>query len=810
MRGKGGRLKDSPYCYIKSCLVCREVDRKREELRVMVGERYRDLIEAADTIHQMRSCTRSVMASLTEMQTACSSLQREESQVEGGDWSEVRRANTAHLGVAASVKLLTVLPEQIWSAGEAGEWSSAAQLYLLAQHLHTGLQADQGCGVSPQLVSHCYPVIQRQWDVLQQLYSSLLSSSHTQLAARDLTGHRALDSLVAVMLLTASSQTEGLRRTLEVRLTGLRSLVAGCRTESAITGLSSLASYVQATVLSLETCLVTGALPARLSSLAASQHTTLSVIPAYSLGPTAKYLPQPIQQFKPKISEAQLASIEENVLKESMRSWLDNVVEVAGGEIRAMLQFVSTVESLKKVEEAVLEILGEATLAWAGGVSVWDLIFRSLISDRMVEIVTNQLEQMMEAAGRDVESLLAEEEEQLDFVWSENSGEIGEVWGKGKIEKVGLRMKCWGWSVRLQEISARLDSALEKLRQSLESHPEILRHCSLVTSRSALQLLEEICEVGRGQPVLRSRVSQALVRLTTNLGRLLADRAAEVNLQLEEKQRLLLADWSRSLLSSLSSGLLSLTKDSSLTSLPAWDQLDIAESGDSGEEVTSIINIPASPSLPLLSALLQLSSDIHSHHPTSLPPTFLAATNTGAVTSILAHYAQLAANTLTQNFALQLLFDVHFLETMLVSRENKDAVSSTIKEIVSSLEANIDPFDLSVFSPHTEERVKRSCSRLVWGLACLVPADRLPVICSYRNQQSDNHNILTISTHSCPRFQLLALAPLPKTEDRGQVLPASSQLTTSSLTTSSKSPRTDKNSTGAATFFGSMSWFGNN
>ena len=158
-------------------VLCREVDRKREELRVMVGERYRDLIEAADTIHQMRSCTRSVMASLTEMQGACSSLARVESGlVEGGDWSEVRRANTAHLGVAASVKLLTVLPEQIWSAGEAGQWSSAAQLYLLAQHLHTGLQADQGSGVSPQLISHWYPVIHRQWDVLQQLYSSLLSS----------------------------------------------------------------------------------------------------------------------------------------------------------------------------------------------------------------------------------------------------------------------------------------------------------------------------------------------------------------------------------------------------------------------------------------------------------------------------------------------------------------------------------------------------------------------------------------------------------------------------------------------------------
>ena len=798
-------------------VLCREVDRKREELRVMVGERYRDLIEAADTIHQMRSCTRSVMASLTEMQEACSSLGRVESAVEGGEWSEARLATSAHLGVAASVKLLTLLPEQIWAAGEAGQWSSAAQLYLLAQHLHTGLQADHGSGLSPHRICQWYPVINRQWDVLQQLYSSLLNSCHSQLAARDLTGERALDSLLAVMLLTSSSQTDGLRRTLELRLAGLKSLVSSCRTESAVTGLSSLARGVQATVVSLETCLVSGGLASKLNCVASAQQPTISVIPAHILGPTAKYLPQPIQQFKPKISDRQLASIEENVLSESMRSWLDRVVEESRGEIRAMLQFVSSVESLKRVEEAVLEVLGQERLAWAGGVSVWDLIFRSLISDRMQEIVTSQLEGMMETAGREVESLLAEEEErQLEFVWSENPGEIGEVWGAGKMEKAGLRMKCWGWSGKLQDIASRLDSALERLRHSLESQPEILSHCSLVCSGCLLSLLAEICEEGRGQPVLRSRVCQALLRLTTSLPGLLAQRAVQLNLQLEEKQRLLLAGWSSSLLSSLSSSLLRLTPNSSLASLPAWDELNIAESGDSGEEVTSLINVPASPSLPLLSALLQLSSEIHSQHPTSLPPAFLTNTTSGAVTSILAHYAQLAANTLTQNFALQLLFDVHFIETMLVSRENKEAVSPTIKQIISSLEANIDPFDLSVFSPHTEERVRLCCSRLVWGLACLVPADRLPVISSYKNLHSDNPNILTISTQSCPRFQLLALAPLPKAEDRGQdrgqvrgqALTASSHPAASSL--ASKSARTDRNNTGAATFFGSMSWFGNN
>ena len=71
--------------------------------------------------------------------------------------------------------------------------------------------------------------------------------------------------------------------------------------------------------------------------------------------------------------------------------------------------------------------------------------------------------------------------------------------------------------------------------KSLECQPEILSHCSQVTSNynykyplSALKLLAEICEVEQGQPMLRCWVSQALVKLSTNL----ADRAAQLNLKL--------------------------------------------------------------------------------------------------------------------------------------------------------------------------------------------------------------------------------------------------------------------------------------
>lgn len=39
----------------------RDIDRKREELRTMVGERYRDLMEAADTIARMKQGAQDVI-----------------------------------------------------------------------------------------------------------------------------------------------------------------------------------------------------------------------------------------------------------------------------------------------------------------------------------------------------------------------------------------------------------------------------------------------------------------------------------------------------------------------------------------------------------------------------------------------------------------------------------------------------------------------------------------------------------------------------------------------------------------------------
>lgn len=53
-----------------------EIEQKKEELRQMVGERYRDLIDAADTIGEMRQCSESVVQSIQDMHQYCHSLKQ--------------------------------------------------------------------------------------------------------------------------------------------------------------------------------------------------------------------------------------------------------------------------------------------------------------------------------------------------------------------------------------------------------------------------------------------------------------------------------------------------------------------------------------------------------------------------------------------------------------------------------------------------------------------------------------------------------------------------------------------------------------
>jgi len=386
-------------------------------------------------------------------------------------------------------------------------------------------------------------------------------------------------------------------------------------------------------------------------------------------------------------------------------------------------------------------------------------------------------------------------------------------------------MKCWGWSPRVQELCIQFNSLLDKLREDVASYTEpknqtdggsfdpstggpfdpstvgpfdrysdsdaLLSHLSrdlgdqLDKMVASLQLLVAGDESDSGLVLLLARLYQALPHLAPNMRACLDKKPRDqlrrrgkspgklpvgsFSIQVEERlsreSERLFELWSSELLAKFSKELKSGLDQDILLQLPAWDKVTITETGDDGQTVSSVIHVPSCPSNPLSSSLHRLSCSLHQAGPASIPPSILSTITSSILTSSTASYLQLCDNKLTQNSALQLSFDLRYLVTLLMSRDLKDLHGHTFQKVIDNLEANIDPFDLSVFSSHLAARVKRATARSFTGLGTIIPSDRVPIVTSYKSVvpstgQQEQHNVMPVGGTLSGRFQLL---PLPRT-----------------------------------------------
>jgi len=238
----------------------------------------------------------------------------------------------------------------------------------------------------------------------------------------------------------------------------------------------------------------------------------------------------------------------------------------------------------------------------------------------------------------------------------------------------------------------------------------------------------------------------------------------------------------------------------------------------------SKIRVPQHPSLALSSGLAAFCSEVYLAAPHSLPSTTLADLTRGVASTVGRNFAKVAMrSTLDQSVALQLLFDVQLVQQCLVSREWRE-VSAELQSAASALEKHVDPFDLSVFSPHVSVNVKRAVLRQAGLLGVLIPQDRHALLASMKSSlpaqpQTDQHNVMWAFSHRPERIPLL---PVPRRKKRQQpkhlsaaAAALSAPTASSSTSGSSRRARRDRSpaaKAAAATggFFEAMStsWFG--
>ncbi|CAK8573037.1 unnamed protein product [Lathyrus sativus] len=174
----------------------KQIDDKKEELRQLVGNRYRDLIDSADSIVNMKSSCNAISANITAVHDHIRSLSQSQSQSQTKLHSQSRAWT---YGIACRVKYLVDTPENIWGCLDEGMFLEAASRYSRAKHVHQRLFIDSD-EHKIKILSN-FPLLQHQWQIVESFRAQISQRSRDRLLDRGLPIDAYADALAAVAVI---------------------------------------------------------------------------------------------------------------------------------------------------------------------------------------------------------------------------------------------------------------------------------------------------------------------------------------------------------------------------------------------------------------------------------------------------------------------------------------------------------------------------------------------------------------------------------------------------------------------------------
>lgn len=206
----------------------KQIEDKKEELRQLVGNRYRDLIDSADSIVLMKNSCHSISGNISSIHGSIRSLSLSQLQSQAPSQASANRAWT--YGIACRVKYLIDTPENIWGCLDEGMFLEAASRYVRAKHAHHRLFFNNGNaadGDQKKILSN-FPILQHQWQIVESFKTQISQRSRDRLLDRGLTIGAYADALAAVAVIDELEPKQVLDLFLESRKSWVSRILADC------------------------------------------------------------------------------------------------------------------------------------------------------------------------------------------------------------------------------------------------------------------------------------------------------------------------------------------------------------------------------------------------------------------------------------------------------------------------------------------------------------------------------------------------------------------------------------------------------
>ncbi|CAH4021526.1 unnamed protein product [Pieris brassicae] len=482
-----------------------EVERKREELRAMVGERYRDLIHAADTIEDMKSTTANTITHISDMMGICKNLHdthligfKIQPGLEMKSYYLQENVNPVHQ-ICVQIKLLMEIPEKIWKCTNNNNFVQAAQLFIMARHINTGLQLQIGSNNGTTMQS-LQRLAHQQWNSIGDLSETIIDMCGQRLQDVDISVEIACSCLLGLYLLDAKSMVDLLNTLINLHSNNslkttlqfdLHKILEGDVKAQIKRKIVDGVKIVMKTVELIYACFVEdngGTVLERLKGLYKADSVPLLSLVQFTDINVLKMLPSAISNYRLTVKSIKALTSDE--ITQSVQTWSTSLQSYINEHVTTLLQNITRVKVLHEIREEAFKI--ETPQNWnmicenlnLPTVHIWVSHFQPLLTARIKLIVDARWQKIYDAFKTqlliDLTKVSSESEIEKEsninwFIWKDLIGDTiiesrSEVVSVMNSLMKGMSRQDRGFTPNMEKLCKGLEDELQKLLDDLKDY----------------------------------------------------------------------------------------------------------------------------------------------------------------------------------------------------------------------------------------------------------------------------------------------------------------------------------------------------
>ncbi|KAJ3275925.1 Golgi transport complex subunit 1 [Terramyces sp. JEL0728] len=420
-----------------------DADRKKQDLRTMVGDSYRDVIDAADAVGQMKKSTEELIGTFKSIQDIC---KQSHTSVVGSKNESTLPGKITLYPIAAQIRLLVITPEHIWNATEGCNFVTASRFYMIAKLVYSNIQSSNESMVAKFKTN--FPVVKRQWEAIAPLQGQIVEKALAAIRIKDIRQDKLLDALASIGILKNKTEADLLQLYLNQRkksILGQLELHLD-QTDLLSQQLLEVNDILKFTFDSLFSVFYSTSgstalkkyLPSVVDSRTDVSMSTFVKVYAENANMSLlfRYLPASVKKYHPTMNTS--GALDNSNVVQTCSKWIEDINSAIGLRLASLLANINNGTDLIEISSAVFKNIqsnfdtneGWTTLSthiFSNRISVWSLIYHKKFIQCSTAIIENVFRNLFTSTLAIVVNhlkniSLSPEKDVGEFIWSQKLG----------------------------------------------------------------------------------------------------------------------------------------------------------------------------------------------------------------------------------------------------------------------------------------------------------------------------------------------------------------------------------------------------